>query len=36
MMMAGWSSRAMLDRYTKASANQRAIAEAHALNLGNF
>lgn len=34
MAVAGWSSRAMLDRYTKASASERAIEESKRLNLG--
>lgn len=34
MAIAGWSSRAMLDRYTAASATERAIAEARGLGLG--
>lgn len=36
MAVAGWSSREMLDRYTKASAADRAAAEARRLDLGNF
>lgn len=36
MATAGWSSRAMLDRYTAASASERAAAEARSLNLGNL
>lgn len=36
MSMAGWSSRAMLDRYTAASAAERAAAEARTLNLGDL
>jgi site-specific recombinase XerD len=34
MAIAGWSSRAMIDRYTGASAAERAITEAKGLNLG--
>ena len=34
MSMAGWSTRSMLDRYTKASASDRAIAESRTLDLG--
>lgn len=34
MAVAGWSTRAMLDRYTSASAAERAADEARALNLG--
>jgi site-specific recombinase XerD len=36
MAVAGWSSRAMLDRYTGASASERAAAEAATLNLGDL
>ncbi|WP_260972016.1 tyrosine-type recombinase/integrase [Mycolicibacterium llatzerense] len=36
MAVAGWSSREMLDRYTKASASDRAAAEARRLDLGNL
>lgn len=36
MAVAGWSSREMLDRYTKATASDRAAAEARKLNLGDF
>lgn len=36
MAVAGWESRDMLDRYTRASASNRAIDEARRLNLGNF
>lgn len=36
MAVAGWSSREMLDRYTRASASDRAAAEARKLDLGNF
>ena len=35
MAVAGWSSREMLDRYTKATAADRAVAEARSLNLGD-
>lgn len=36
MAVAGWTRRDMLDRYTKATASERAAAEARALNLGDF
>ncbi|MCP9272781.1 tyrosine-type recombinase/integrase [Mycolicibacterium arenosum] len=36
MAVAGWSSREMLDRYTRASASDRAAAEARGLNLGDL
>ncbi len=36
MTMAGWSSRSMLDRYTTASAGERAAEEARRLNLGDI
>ncbi len=36
MAVAGWSSRAMLDRYTGASASERAAVEARGLNLGDL
>lgn len=36
MAVAGWSSREMLDRYTKASASDRAATEARKLDLGNL
>ena len=36
MAVAGWSSREMLDRYTQASASDRAAAEARKLNLGDL
>ena len=36
MAVAGWSSRAMLDRYTGASASERAADEARRLNLGDL
>jgi site-specific recombinase XerD len=36
MSVAGWSTRAMLDRYTGASAAERAAAEARVLNLGEL
>lgn len=36
MAQAGWTNRQMLDRYTAASASERAAAEARALNLGDF
>lgn len=36
MAVAGWSNRQMIDRYTSASASERAADEARALNLGNL
>jgi site-specific recombinase XerD len=36
MSIAGWSSRSMLDRYTTASASERAAEEARKLNLGEL
>jgi integrase/recombinase XerD len=36
MSVAGWSNRAQLDRYTKATAAARAAQEARSLNLGDF
>ena len=36
MAVAGWSTRGMVDRYTGASASERAAAEAHGLNLGDL
>lgn len=36
MAVAGWSTRAMLDRHTKASASDRAAVEARNLDLGNL
>lgn len=36
MSVAGWSTRSMLDRYTGASASERAAAEARALGLGDI
>jgi integrase/recombinase XerD len=36
MAVAGWSTRAMVDRYTGASAAERAAAEARGLNLGEL
>ncbi len=36
MAVAGWSSRSMLDRYTSASAAERAAAEARGLRLGKL
>ncbi len=36
MSVAGWSTRSMLDRYTGASAAERAAAEARGLNLGEL
>jgi site-specific recombinase XerD len=36
MSVAGWSSRSMIDRYTGASAAERAADEARKLDLGNF
>ena len=36
MAVAGWSTRDMIDRYTGASASERAAAEARGLNLGDL
>jgi integrase len=36
MSVAGWSRREMIDRYTKATASQRAADEARKLDLGSF
>jgi integrase/recombinase XerD len=36
MALAGWSTRSMLDRYTSASASERAAEEARKLGLGNI
>ena len=36
MAMAGWSDRTMLDRYARATAAERAAAEARGLNLGDL
>jgi integrase/recombinase XerD len=36
MAIAGWKDRTMLDRYTRASATERAISEADRLGLGSF
>jgi site-specific recombinase XerD len=36
MAVAGWSSRDMIDRYTAATASERAADEARSLNLGNL
>ena len=36
MAVAGWSSRDMLDRYTRSTASDRAAAEARGLNLGDL
>lgn len=36
MAVAGWSSRQMLDRYTRTTAADRAAAEARTLNLGDW
>lgn len=36
MAVAGWTRRDMLDRYTRATAAQRAAEEARGLNLGDF
>ena len=36
MSVAGWASRSMLDRYTQASASERAAAEARTLRLGDL
>src|SRR4029077_9639030 len=36
MSVFGWRSRSMLDRYTRASAADRAVAESRQLELGEF
>jgi hypothetical protein len=36
MAIAGWSRRDMLDRYTRATASERAAEEARRLGLGDF
>lgn len=36
MAVAGWSTREMLDRYTRATAGERAAAESRKLNLGDL
>ena len=36
MAIAGWSSRDMLDRYARATASERAAAEARTLGLGEL
>jgi site-specific recombinase XerD len=36
MAVAGWTDRAMLDRYTRSTAAHRAVDEAHGLALGEF
>ncbi len=36
MAIAGWANRNMIDRYTGASAGERAVDEAHKLNLGEL
>jgi integrase len=36
MAVAGWSTRDMIDRYTGASASERAATESRALNLGDL
>jgi hypothetical protein len=36
MSVAGWSTRSMIDRYTGASASERAAAEARELHLGDL
>ncbi|WP_445163707.1 tyrosine-type recombinase/integrase [Mycobacterium sp. Dal123C01] len=36
MAVAGWSNRAMIDRYTGASAGERAAEEARGLGLGDL
>lgn len=36
MAVAGWSTRDMIDRYTRSTASDRAAAEARALGLGDF
>jgi hypothetical protein len=36
MAVAGWSTRDMIDRYTKSTAAERAAAEARGLSLGEL
>ncbi|WP_286990362.1 tyrosine-type recombinase/integrase [Thermomonospora sp. CIF 1] len=36
MAIAGWRTRDMIDRYTRATSEKRAAEEAHRLNLGDF
>ena len=36
MAVAGWRRREMLDRYTRATASDRAAAESRSLNLGDL
>ena len=36
MAVAGWATREMIDRYTRATASERAAAEARGLNLGDL
>ncbi|MGH3549764.1 MAG: tyrosine-type recombinase/integrase [Pseudonocardiaceae bacterium] len=36
MAVAGWTRRDMIDRYTRATASERAAEEAHRLSLGDF
>lgn len=36
MAIAGWSTRSMIERYTRATSEKRAVEEAHRLNLGDF
>jgi hypothetical protein len=36
MSVAGWSTRGMIDRYTRSTAADRAAAEARGLNLGEL
>ena len=36
MSVAGWSDRSMLDRYTRATAGERAMDEARGLGLGDL
>jgi integrase/recombinase XerD len=36
MSMAGWTDRSMLDRYTRATASERAMDEARGLALGDL
>jgi hypothetical protein len=36
MPVAGWPTRSMVDRYTGASASERAAAEARGLSLGEL
>ena len=36
MSIAGWANRTMIDRYTGASASERAVEEAQRLGLGEL